>query len=102
METLGTILGTVTGIINLVCLILVWIKMFQHGQTVLAIVCIILTFCLIGAIITFIYGWVKHKEWNITNIMLIFTVSVLVGIVSNFMNPDQFGLQARLKGAAGQ
>ena len=89
METLGTILGTVTGIINLVCLILVWIKMFQHGQTVLGIVSILLCFCVVGQLIVFINGWMKAAAWNSRNVMIAWTVGLLLQVAGVALNPAQ-------------
>src|SRR5262245_7717844 len=104
MEAIWTILLAVTGLVGLVCLIMVWVKTFQHGQTGLGIVLILLTFpCGIGYFITLIYGWVKSKEWNLTNIMLIWTICLALNIVANVMHPDPFGLKAMLQGPpAGQ
>jgi hypothetical protein len=88
---LGEILGIVGGIISLVCFILVLVKMFQAGQTGLGILCIVLVFCCgIGGLIAFIYGWVKAKDWNITNVMIAWTVGVILGLVGNLLNPPNF------------
>jgi hypothetical protein len=91
METLGTILAAVGGIISFVCYILVLVKMFQNGKTGLAIVCIVL-FCVcgLGVLIAFIYGWVKSGEWNIRNIMLAWTVGIVLDIAGSALNPTQF------------
>jgi hypothetical protein len=75
-------LVVVSSIASLVCFILVLIKMFQANQTALAIVCIVLTFCTgIGSLIAFIYGWIKASEWNIKNIMLIWTAIFVLNII---------------------
>jgi hypothetical protein len=90
MEILGSVLLFAAAIASLVCCIMVWVKMFQHGQTTLGIVFIVLTLCCgIGGLITFIYGWVKAGQWGITNIMLIWTVCIIIGIVGNILNPAQ-------------
>jgi hypothetical protein len=63
MDVLLQILGGITGIIGLVCYILVLIQMFQHGKTGLGIACIVLFFCCgLGYLIAFIYGWVNAKQ----------------------------------------
>jgi hypothetical protein len=90
METLGTILAIVGGLISLVCYILVLIQMFQHGRTGLAIACIVLLcVCGIGGLIAFIFGWVKSGEWGIKNIMLAWTVGVILNIAGGALNPKQ-------------
>ena len=86
--------GLITGvywlssIVSLVCLVLVIIKIFQSGQTGLGIACAVLSLCGIGVLITFIVGWVNARKWNIQNIMLIWTISIVVGIASSFAMPQ--------------
>jgi hypothetical protein len=72
MQAVGTALEYIGGIVGFVCFILVVVKMFQHGQTGLGIATIVLViFCGIGGLIAFIFGWMRAREWNINNIMLI-------------------------------
>jgi hypothetical protein len=85
MMLLG-LLNILVGIGSLVCLILVIIQMFQHQQTGLGIACILLAFCGIGALIAFVYGWMKANEWNIKNIMLAWTGCFVVGILIGVSN----------------
>ena len=91
MQTIGMVLGTVAGLGSLVCFVLVLVQMFQRGHTGLGITCIVLLFCCgIGALIAFIYGWINHREWGITTIMLIWTVCIGLNIVGNVMAPPDF------------
>jgi|GEM_PF-1330791 len=77
-----TAIAFLVGLASLVCFVLVLIQMFQRGQTGLGIACIVLLFvCGIGGLIAFIYGWVKAREWNIQNIMIAWTVCVLIQLV---------------------
>jgi hypothetical protein len=88
MDTLGTILAGVGGLLMLVCHIVVILKMFQKGETGLAIVAIVLTFCGgLGLLLTLIYGWFKAAQWNIRNIMIAYTIGWVLGIAGNAMNP---------------
>ncbi|HLN31286.1 MAG TPA: hypothetical protein VK395_26330 [Gemmataceae bacterium] len=83
---MGFLLSAVAGLVSiasLVCFILVLIKMFQNGQTVLGIVCII--FCLIGILVAFIMGWVNVAKWNIKNVMLVWTGCIVVNIVLSIL-----------------
>jgi hypothetical protein len=76
------------GIGSLVCFVLVVIQMFNRGQTVLAIASIVLIFCCgIGGLIVFIVGWINATKWNIKNIMIVWTILVVIGIAMNFVMP---------------
>jgi hypothetical protein len=91
MQLIGTALEAIAGLVSLVCFILVLVKMFQSGQTGLGIACIVLTFCCgIGPLIAFIFGWMRSADWNIRNIMVIWTVCWIIGIIGAIMNPAQF------------
>lgn len=84
MYYLMSALGGIAGIASLVCFIMVLIQIFQHGQTGLGIACIVLLFCVgIGAIIAFVVGWMNVDKWRIKNVMLIWTVCVVLGILFN-------------------
>ena len=70
------------GIGELVCLILVLIKMFQAGEQTMGIICIVLTLCCgIGGLVTFIYGWINATKWDIKNVMWIWTALFIAGLV---------------------
>jgi hypothetical protein len=66
-------LEAVVALVSLACFIMVIIKMFQNGDTGLAIACIVLIFCGIGGLIAFIMGWVKSGQYGVKNIMLAWT-----------------------------
>jgi hypothetical protein len=89
----------IISIASLVCYILVLVKMFQNGQTGLGIACILLTcVCGIGALIAFIYGWIKSGEWGIRNVMIAWTVLIIASIVLSIVagpvvDPEQFKQQ---------
>jgi hypothetical protein len=93
MATVGSILYYVAAVVQLVCFILVLIKIFQSGQTGLGIACAVLACCGIGFLIVFIYGWVKSREWGITNIMTIWSAAWVLGIVGAIMNPGVTQIQ---------
>jgi hypothetical protein len=82
MGVLGQILYGIGGLGSLVCFILVLVQMFQRGQTTLGIVCIVLVFCGgIGGLVAFVYGWINHREWGITNIMYAWTGCIALMII---------------------
>jgi hypothetical protein len=89
MHTLGQILSGVGVIGSLICFIMVLIAMFQRGQTGLGIVCIVTAIfcCGIGALVAFIYGWTKHRQWGLTNIMWAWTACWVLGFVGSFLAP---------------
>jgi hypothetical protein len=91
MQAVGNVLSVVGGLASLVCFILVVIKMFQRGQTGLGIASIVLVFCIgIGGLIAFIFGWMRAREWNINNIMLIWTVAIILYIIGGVMAPPDY------------
>ena len=87
-DTLANILVGVAGLVSLICFILVLVQMFQHGQTGLGIACIVLTFCCgIGGLIAFIYGWVHSREWRLTNVMIVWTIAIIIDVAVGAANP---------------
>ena len=91
MDVLGQALSAVAGLGSLICFILVVIQMFQRGHTGLAITCIVLAFCCwIGGFIAFIYGWVKHREWGLTNVMAVWTGCWIASAVGFGLHPIDF------------
>ena len=97
MELLGTALSGVASLGWLICFILILVKMFQNGQTILAIVCLVC--CGFGGLIAFIFGWMKSGEWGTKNIMIIWTVCWVLLIIGGAINPANFsGLTAQFPG----
>ena len=95
MQALVSVLSGLLGIISLVCWILVLIKMFQHGAIGLAIASIVLILCGIGPLVALVYGWIKADEWGIRNVMLIWTICLLLSIVVGVggqLIPRQIGI----------
>lgn len=73
------ILAQIDALGSLVCFVIVVIKLFQqkgvlHG--ILGILC---------GLYTFIWGWMEAGRLGIKNIMLIWTVLLVVGIVLNVL-----------------
>ena len=78
------IISILFGVVSLVCYIMVVIQMFQHGQSGLGIAAIVLLHCFgIGALLAFVYGWVKAGEWKIQNVMIAWTAVVVINVVLN-------------------
>ena len=43
-----------------------------------------------GVLVAFIHGWIKSRDWNISNVMLIWTVSWIIAIIGNIMAPPDY------------
>ncbi len=69
------ILNILVGIGGLICFVIVLIKLFQekgvlHG--ILGLIC---------GLYTFIWGWMNAGRLNIKNIMMIWSILIIIGIV---------------------
>ena len=75
-----TVLSVLAGIATFVLFVIVLIKLFQTegvGKGILGIIC---------ALYTFIWGWMKHKELDITNLMIVWSVLIVIGIILNMIS----------------
>ena len=72
------IIGMLVGFGSLICFILVLIKQFQNAGAVHGIIGIITC-----GIWTFIWGWMNATKLNIKNIMMIWTLLIIVGLIIN-------------------
>lgn len=79
MATLLSLLVVLASLANLVLFILVLIKLFQKEGTLKGIL------GLICSLYTFIWGWIKHKELQITNIMIGWTACIIITIILQLM-----------------
>jgi hypothetical protein len=90
-------LMVIIGLASTVCFILVLVKMFQQGQTGLAIGSIVLTLCIpLGVLLPFIYGWMKAGEWRIKGTMLTWTTCIVLQtfLLCGFFAVGGFGKNA--------
>jgi hypothetical protein len=98
MTLAGNILSSIAALGMLVCYILVLVQMFQHGKAGIAIVCLITLLCCGGGgLIAFIYGWVKHREWSITNLMTVWTVCLVLWIIGGALAPPDLSQLTKLQ-----
>ena len=92
-DTLAGVVVGLASLVSLICFILVLIQMFQRGQTGMGIACVALSLCCgLGGLITFVYGWVKARDWNMVNTMTIWTVAFAVDALAGILNPAPFRL----------
>jgi hypothetical protein len=71
------LLGLVLWLATLICFIIVLIKLFQNAgvlQGILGLIC---------GLYTFIWGWINASRLNIRNIMIIWTLLIILSIVVN-------------------
>jgi hypothetical protein len=84
------------GLVALVCFIMVVVKMIQTGNTLMGVLCIVGVFlCGIGGLAAFILGWMNVNPWKIKNVMIAWTVAMLVDIVLVALNPSLFSIPGR-------
>jgi len=77
------ILSGLVGLANLVLFVMVLVKLFQEegvGKGILGIIC---------SIYTFIWGWMKHKELDLTKIMTAWSILLVVAIILSTMAQSQ-------------
>jgi len=79
------ILALVVEVACLICFIIVLIKQFQNAGVVHGIIGIVTC-----SIWTFIWGWMNATKLNIKNIMIIWTLIVVVCIVLGLVNGFSF------------
>ena len=80
MGMIFSLLAMAAGITSIICLILVLIKLFPAEgpvKGVLGIIC---------GIYTFIWGWQNVNRFNLRQIMQIWTVAIIAGIVLNVLS----------------
>ena len=71
-------LTVIVAIVNLVCFIIVLIKLFAEegaGKGILGLIC---------GIYTFYWGWQNADRQNIRTVMTVWTVGVVLSLFSNF------------------
>jgi hypothetical protein len=74
------ILGMITGLGCLICFIIVLIKQFQNAGVVHGIIGIVTC-----GLWTLIWGWMNSSKLNIRNIVLIWTLLIVVTMILNVM-----------------
>ena len=74
------ILGVILWIGCLICFIMVLIKLFQENGIVHGIL------GLICGLYTFIWGWMNATRLGIKNIMIIWTLLIIISVIVNVMS----------------
>jgi hypothetical protein len=81
------IISYVAAIVSLICWIMVLIKMFPAEGAVKGILAII---C---ALYAFIWGWMNAAKYNLRNIMIAWTIAIIVSVVMSFMGAPIYNYQ---------
>lgn len=82
MMLLLQLLSIVLGIVSLVCFILIIVKMFQSDDVILGVVGLVgLLACGLGALITFVMGWVNSEKYGAQQIMLVWTAAIVINLL---------------------
>ena len=71
---------------SLICWIMTLVQMFQKDSVLKGILGII---CGLWA---FVWGWMKAEETGQKNVMIIWSVCILIGIVANLMGGAAYGV----------
>ncbi len=74
------ILGMLIGLAGVVCFVMVLIKQFQNAGVVHGIIGIVTC-----GIWTFIWGWLNASKLNIRNLMLAWTIIIILCMAINLM-----------------
>jgi hypothetical protein len=77
MATIGSLLSIAAGLGSLVCWIIVLIRMFKSAgvlQGIIGIIC---------AIWAFIWGWMNVGPQNLRNVMLIWSVCIVISLLGS-------------------
>ena len=80
-------LAMAAGLVSLVCWIMVLIKMFPAEgalKGVLAIIC---------GLYAFVWGWMNAGRFGLRNIMLIWTVAIIISVIANMMSGGMAAMQ---------
>ncbi len=81
MDSVLFVLANVAGLVGFVCFVIVVIKMFQNDRVVLGILSIVT--CFLGQFIALFAGWKNKEAWKLNKVMPLFTLALLVSLVSN-------------------
>ena len=82
---LGLVFAVLSGLGTLICMIIVLRKLFSQEGTLKGFIGL---FC---ALYAYVWGWMNQGEEDLMDVMFIWTISMLLGLVANLMvNPASF------------
>jgi hypothetical protein len=75
-------LSGVLGLVSLLCFFYVIYQMFTNAETIIGVVCLVGVCVLgLGALVAFVYGWMKAWEWEIVPVMAIWSGCIVVQLL---------------------
>ncbi len=74
-------LSGIAGLVNLVCLIIVIIKLFQDDKILLGVLSIP---C---GLVAFVYGWMNVDRYRIRNVMIVWSIALVISLGSGVLIP---------------
>ncbi|MHA2402541.1 MAG: hypothetical protein ACXADH_06070 [Candidatus Kariarchaeaceae archaeon] len=80
MDTFINIIYAVIGLVSFGCFIYILIKLFSEEgvwRGILGIIC---------AIYTFIWGWMNIEDERIRNIMVVWSICIVIGLIIRFVS----------------
>ena len=82
---LGLVFAVLSGLGTLICTIIVLRKLFSKEGAMKGFIGL---FC---ALYAYVWGWMNQGEEDLMDVMFIWTISMLLGLVANLMvNPASF------------
>jgi hypothetical protein len=76
---LGLLFTVLSGLGTLICMIIVLRKLFSQEGTLKGFIGL---FC---ALYAYVWGWMNQGEQDLMDVMFIWTISILLGVVANLM-----------------
>jgi hypothetical protein len=90
-DSMAYLVVGIASLVSFICFIVLIIQMFQRGASGMGILCLALSLCCgLGGLIAFIYGWMKASQWNIVNLMTVWTVAFAIDVVAGTVNPAPY------------
>lgn len=74
--------GSILFVVAQVCFVLVVVKMFQHKDSAVGVLTIVAYFLMgIGQFTALIFGWMKVVDWNSKRLMIVYTLTLMFGLI---------------------
>ncbi len=81
LEMVLLCVGSILFLVAQVYFVLVVVKMFQHKDSAVGVLSIVMFFLMgSGQFIALIFGWMKSVDWSIKRLMVIYTLTLMLGI----------------------
>lgn len=75
----------ILGLVMVGCYAYTVYLMFKNGEQTMGIISLVTILCGIGALIAFVYGWMKAGAWGNMPVMGVWTLCILLTIAINVL-----------------